>query len=681
MSLNTIIQWSVHRRWMILFLTSLGCIWGGISFLSLPIDAVPDITPVQVQINATSQGLSPEDLESKVTYPMEIAVRGIPGVEQIRSLTKFGLSQVTILFDDSTDVYRARQLVSEKLQNLRELPPGVTSPTLSPITTGLGEIFHYTIEIKNQEPTENTLMQIREIQDWIIKPRLLSIPGVAEVNTIGGYSRQLQVQPQLKKLAAYRLSLNDLKEALIQANRNTGGSHISEHGKSILVQATGQFQSIQAIEQLPIKSLQNLKPVLIQDVAQVRFAGATRVGAALVQGREAVLGTVMMLSGANSRTVAKAVGERIQELNSSQELPEGVRITSLYDRSKLVDATLNTVIHNLVVGATLVILVLFVLLGNLKAAFIVSLSIPVTLLLTLGAMKSLGISGNLMSLGALDFGIIVDGAVIVVDHCVRWIQDRKKTQGILEKVTGASQEIRSAAGFGQLMIILVFLPILGLSGVEGKMFRPMAETFSIALGVALILSFTFIPALAGLLFSDSERDQTPKLMHWIESQYERILKHALRAPQLILGSSLALLLLALFGFKHLGAEFIPHLDEGSLVLQLIRPVDISLSASVDLQALSEKRILEFGAFQSVFSRIGTPEIATDPMGVHESDTFIELKPSSQWVHAGRRFESKGELVEALLEDLKQAIPEQEASTSQPIQMRFNELMTGAKQDV
>lgn len=677
--MNRMIGLSVHHRWLVLALTLTVCAWGGWSFFSLPIDAVPDITNNQVQVNTLSQGLSPDDLESKVTYPIEIAMGGLPGVREVRSLTKFGLSQVTVVFEDGRDIYRDRQLVTERLQTVTALPPGVETPTLGPISSGLGEIVHYSVRVEGAPDDKAALMRAKDVQEWIIKPRLLTVPGVAEVNTVGGHTRQLHVQPDISKLARYRLSLADLKDALARTNHNVGGGFVRDGQTQVLIQARGQFTSREDIENVPIKTLHNLTAVRVKDVAQVRFEGALRAGAGIDNGRESVLGTVMMLSGANSRTVSQAVTERLREITSGHELPKDIKVDVLYDRSELVDQTLATVVHNLWVGAVLVILVLVFLLGHFKAALVVSASIPVTLLTTFGLMRWLGISGNLMSLGALDFGIIVDGAVIVVDHCVRSLQTR--TEGRLETIARATAEIRAAAGFGQLMIIVVFLPILGFVDIEGKMFRPMAETFAIALAVALILSFTFVPAFAAVLFGEREADKEPWLMRQMQALYRRALEWALVHKRYVLAPALALMLLAGWQFNRLGAEFLPRLDEGSIALQIVRKVDLSLDRSVELQKAAEAALLEFGPVRRVFSRLGTPDVATDPMGPNEADAFILLKDRSEWRQGDTRFRDKEHLIEGLLAHLKSHLEGQEYSVTQPIQMRFNDLLEGTRADL
>ena len=516
-------------------------------------------------------------------------------------------------------------------------------------------------------------MQARETLDRFIKPQLMMIPGVAEINIIGGLTRQIHVQPNLQKMSRLKISLNDIRDALLTSNRNAGGAYVREGKNQLLVQASGQFQSMDEIRNLPIKSMQNFTTVKVRDVAEVTYAAALRTGAALVNGEEAVLGTALMLTGANSRTVSQAVHHRVQEINAANTLPNGIKIQTLYNRSDLVNSTLKTVLHNLFVGATLVIIVLFLLLGNLKAALVVSLSIPATLLVTFGLMQTFGISGNLMSLGALDFGILVDGAVIVVDQCVRWIQDRKKSGTVLDKVTGASREIRSAAGFGQIMVIVVFLPILGLGGIEGKMFRPMAQTFVLALLISLVFSFTLIPALTALLFSEKESDREPWLMRSLERLYVPTLTFALQHKKTVAALSAVLLLVASVLFTKLGAEFLPKLDEGSLVLQIARSPQMSLETSVDQQALSEKALLKNSDVVSTFSRLGTPEVATDPMGPHEADTFLNLKESLST--------RKEDLITELVSVAQNAVEGQDVSASQPIQMRFNDLLEGTRADL
>lgn len=678
--IDSAISFSVRRRGLILFATAAFAVWGGWSFLTLPIDAVPDITNVQVQINSVCKGLAPSDIETKVTYPIELAMSGTPGIREVRSLTKFGLAQVTAVFEDGADVYRARQLIAERLQGLPPLPPGAETPTLGPVSTGLGEVYHYAIRAKSAPTEAEGLMRAREVQDKYIKPRLVTVPGVAEVNVVGGLARQAHVHPRMDALARNGLGLSDLASSLEKTNRNVGGGYVRDGGSQLIVQAVGQFASLDDIRVATVKSLQNFRTVRVSDIADVRFGAAQRTGAALFSGKETTIGTVMMLAGANSRTVAKAVAERVDAIRASGELPSDVEIEPLYDRSDLVDATLGTILHNLAVGAALVMIVLFALLGNVKAAAIVSATIPITLLGTFGLMKAFGVSGNLMSLGALDFGIIVDGAVIVVDQCVRRIQGRARRgaapESISTAVEGAAREIRQAAGFGQLMVIAAFVPILGLAGIEGKMFRPMAETFVIALAIALLLSFTFVPALAAALFSENESEREPTLMRRIDRLYSACLAGVLRKPGVTLAACALPLAISVWMFAGVGAEFLPQLDEGSIVFQVVRKPSVSLEESIAQDAKLQNALAKVGPVLRVFSRIGTPEIATDPMGPNESDIFIELKPQ---IRSASR--EKTELVERLLAIVKETEPASEISVTQPIQMRFNDLLEGTRADL
>lgn len=497
--INGIIHFSVYHKYIVLLATAGLALLGFFSYQRLPIDAVPDITNNQVQVATQVEGLIPEEIERAVSYPIESAMSGIPGVTQVRSVTRFGLSLVTVVFEDEVDIYRARQLVSERIATVAsELPPG-TNPKLGPVTTGLGEIFHYALKMEKKpasdEEKTRQLMELKNLQEWFVKPRLLTVRGVAEVNTIGGYETQFHVQPKAEAISRYGIHLKDIQGALENSNKNVGGGYIEQTSEQFLVQARGLFRSVKDIEAVPVRSLENFRTITIGDIASVKLAKDLRTGAALVNGEEVVLGSALMLIGENSRTVSSAVGQRIKEI--SKDLPEGVKLEVVYDRSDLVNSTLRTVLHNLVTGAALVVVILLLLIGNVRAALITAVIIPLSLLATFILMKLFNISGNLMSLGALDFGIIVDGAVIVVDNCVRHVSDkaqelkRKLTKlEIQELVYQSAVEIRQAAGFGQLIIVVVFLPIFALVGIEGKMFKPMAATFCFAVIGALILSFT-----------------------------------------------------------------------------------------------------------------------------------------------------------------------------------------------
>ncbi len=688
--INKIIQFSVYKRNIVLLFSLVLGIAGIQAFQSLPIDAVPDITNNQVQINTVIEGLAPEEIERSITFPVESSMRGIGGVEQVRSITRFGLSQVTVVFKDGIDIYRARQVVSERLQGvLPQLPKGAESE-LGPISTGLGEIFQYTLDVKN--PASNPkdrlvqLMEVKGVQEWFLKPRLLTVEGVAEINTTGGYERQYHVQPDIRKMNSYGIHFDDIAESLNKSNQNVGGGYISQTAEQFLVQGVGLFKSPKDIERVPVKHLDSFRVIKIGDIAKVTLGKELRTGAATINGQETVLGTVMMLMGENSRTVSLRVKDKIEEIQKT--LPENMVLTTVYNRSDLVNATLGTVEHNLALGAALVVVILFLLIGNVRAAVITAVTIPLSLLATFMIMKPLGISGNLMSLGALDFGIIVDGAVILVDNCVRVIQEKVKLLGrklnreeMDEAIASASIEIRKAAGFGQLIIVVVFVPIFALTGVEGKMFKPMAATFALAVLSALVISFTTIPALASLFLSSNIKDKEPKLMVWIRNAYKPLLDATFRFRKAtLIGAAVAVVIGGiLFGTR--GAEFLPQLSEGSYAFHMIRPVNISLDQSIAFQLKADRVIKEFSEVEHVFSRIGTSEVATDPMGVNISDTYIMLKDRGLWPKHEQGRHDFETLVKAIITKLEREVPGQNYLASQPIQMRFNELLEGTRADV
>lgn len=687
--LNKIIHASIYHRGVVLFLTLLMVVAGIYSFQHLPIDAVPDITNNQVQINTVIEGLAPEEIERAITYPVESSMRGIAGVEQVRSITRFGLSQVTVVFKDNIDVYRARQLVSERLQGVSADLPKSAKPELGPISTGLGEIYQYVIDFKKKATGEarvKQLMELKSLQDWFIKPRLLTVEGVAEINTSGGFEKQFHVQPHPQKMAAHGIHFDEIVEALEKVNRNVGGGYVEQTAEQFLIQGLGLIKSAKEIERVPVKTLESFKIITIGDIATVNLGKELRTGSATFDGEETVLGTVMMLLGENSRTVSTRVHEKMEEIKNT--LAEGVELITVYNRSDLVNATLGTVEHNLIMGAVLVTVILLILLGNIRAALITALTIPFSLLATFLVMKPLGISGNLMSLGALDFGIIVDGTVIVLDNCVRFIQKRSTELGrkltrdeVKTAVYEATVEIRTAAGFGELIIIMVFLPVFALIGVEGKMFQPMASTFIFAVGASLIMSFTTAPALASLFLSGKAADKEPKLMLLIRSLYIPTFNWAFKYSKITM--LLAVIAVA-FGatlFASRGAEFLPQLGEGSFAFHMIRPVNTNLTQSVEMQRKADKVVETFPEVHHVFSRIGTSEVATDPMGVNVSDSYIMLKPRSDWPLADGKKRSYEELTSAIVEKLNIEIPGQTYLASQPIQMRFNELLEGTRADV
>lgn len=687
--INKIIHFSVYRRGVVLALTLVMAIVGWVTFENLPIDAVPDVTNNQVQINSAVEGLSTEEVERNVTFPIETAMRGIAGVMQVRSLTRFNLSQVTVIFEDEVDIYRARQLVAERLQLASpSLPRGVI-PKPGPVSSGLGEIVHYSIEaeqIASGEDRMKQLMELRTIQDWYVRPRLLTVKGVADVNTIGGFEKQFHIQPNSQKMAKFGLHLNDLVGALERTNQNVGGGYVQQTGEQFLVQGTGLLKSIKSIKATPIKSLETLKTVTIGEVADVNLATSLRSGAAIVRGKEAVIGTTMMLMGENSRTVAERVAKRLEEIKEG--LPKGYKIETLYNRSELVNFTLGTVEHNLLVGAFLVIVVLFLLIGNVRAALITAVTIPLSLLFSFIFMRHLGISGNLMSLGALDFGIIVDGAVIMLDHCVRVIHDRSQdlkrslTKAELKRtVYEAAVQIRTAAGFGELIIVVVFFPVFSLVAVEGKMFKPMAATFIIAVIGALCLSFTMVPALASILMTGRVADKEPWIMRKMEHLYRPFLEAVLSWRRLTIAVGVAATIAGALLFSRLGGEFLPQMDEGTLLIQTTRSVNISIDQSVALQVKTEELVSEFPEVAFTFSKIGTSEIANDPMGVNQADTYVIFKDEKDFPLIDGKQRTRAQVAQLMIDRLDEEIPGQSVLLSQPIQMRFNDLLEGSKSDV
>ena len=682
--LNKIIEFSVHNR-LFVFLATLLLIFFGIqSFEKLSIDAVPDITNTQVQINTQVKGLVPEEVERMVTFPIEYSMNGIPGVETIRSISRYGISQVTVIFKDGTDIYRARQLAGEKLQNI-ELPDDIT-PEMGPVSTGLGEIFHYSIEAKLPEEDGQKrlvqLMELRSIQDWFIKPRILTVRGVTEVNTIGGFEKQFFIQPNISKMARYGIHFDDIESAIEQTNKNVGGGYIQQTGEQLLVRGVGLLQKMSDIENVVVKRLSSYQVIKIKDIATVQYDREIRTGAATVNGEESIIGTAFMLLGENSRSVSQSVAAKLEEIK--KDVPEWVEIKVLYDRSSMVNATLSTVEHNLLLGAGLVILFLLLLVGNFRAALITSSTIPIALLVTFILMRWQNVSGNLMSLGALDFGIIVDGAVIVVENCVHRLQKRGKELGreltraeVKQVVIDAAIEIRSAAGFGELIVITVFIPLFALTGIEGKMFGPMATTFIMALGAALVLSFTLVPALAATFLSGKTRDKKPFLMSLAERAFKPVLEKALNHKRIVLSIGVFSILLGGVTFSRLGAEFMPQLDEGDFAVQFIRPANISMENSVELQKISENIIKEYPQVKNVFARTGAAEVATDPMGVNISDSYVMLHPRGDWPDDAE-IETKKELMNSVKSKLELYVPGQVLMLSQPVELRFNELLEGTR---
>lgn len=687
--ISKLVRSSIEYRWMVLLTTGLVGIAGWFAFTQLPIDAVPDITNVQVQVNTSVGALSPEEIERAVTVPVETALNGIPGVTQVRSITRFGISQVTVTFEDDMDIYRARQLVTERLQGVSDHLPNGARPKLGPVSSGLGEIYHYVIEAEKPAAGPERLSQlseIRSLQDWYIKPRLLTVKGVAEVNTIGGHEKQYLIQPNSAKMAALGVHFSDIEEAIEVANKNAGGGYVEQTADQFLVQAYGLFTSLEDIRDVPVKALESTRVISIDDVATVSIGKELRTGAALHNGKEVVLGTVLMLLGENSRSVSSRVAAQIDEIKKG--LPQGYTLKPVYNRSDLVNATLSTVEHNLLFGAILVIVVLFLLVGNIRAALITAIVIPLSLLFTFILMRRFGISGNLVSLGALDFGIIVDGAVIVLDNCVRHIHDRtqslKRALTVLElneTIHDATLEIRKSAGFGELIIVVVFLPVFAFVGIEGKMFAPMAATFIFAILSALVLSFTFVPALASLILKGKVEDKEPWIMRNLYDLYANTLNWSLHARKVVISIAVVATVLGAILFARLGGEFLPQLNEGSIAIQFIRPVTVGISHSMALEERSQGIIMSFPEIKDVFTRIGTAEISTDPMGPNIADTYLMLKPIEKWPLVNGKHRTKAELISAIVSELEATSPGQRILVSQPIQLRFNELMEGTRADV
>lgn len=683
--LEKLIRSSIRHRWLVLVLTFGMAAIGVYNYQRLPIDAVPDITNVQVQINTKAPGYSPLETEQRLTYPVETAMAGLPGLDYTRSLSRYGLSQVTVVFKDGTDIYFARQLVNERIQEVKsQLPPGI-EPAMGPIATGLGEIFMFTVEPKpgatKPDGSAYTPTDLREIKDWIVRPQLRNLPGVTEVNTIGGYVKQFHVTPYPDRLQAYNFTLRDVMDALARNNANVGAGYIERFGEQYLVRVPGQVAGIEEIGAIPI-ARRDGRPIRIRDVAAVGLGQELRTGAATENGAEVVLGTVFMLIGENSREVAQRAAARLAEVNRS--LPEGVIARPVYDRTALVDRTIATVRANLLEGALLVIVVLFLLLGNFRAALITAAVIPLSMLFTITGMVTNKVSGNLMSLGALDFGLIVDGAVIIIENCLRRFGEAQHRLGRLltraerlELAFSATKEVRGATMFGELIIAIVYVPIFALTGVEGKMFHPMAFTVVCALLGAMILSMTFVPAAVALFVTGRVAEKDNPAIRGAKALYRPVLRFVLGIKPAVVAAAVLLVALAGYTATRLGAEFIPRLDEGDIALHAMRIPGTSLNQAVQMQTEVEAALREFHEVDKVFAKIGTPEVATDPMPPNVADTFVMLKPRDQWPDPRR---SKAELV-AAMEARVMAVPGNNYEFTQPIEMRFNELISGVRSDV
>ncbi|AWH23274.1 CusA/CzcA family heavy metal efflux RND transporter [Stenotrophomonas sp. ZAC14D2_NAIMI4_6] len=683
--LERIIASAIQRRWLMLGLTLVLVAVGIWSFTRLPIDATPDITNVQVQVNTAAPGYSPLESEQRITYAVETAMAGLPKLDHVRSLSRYGLSQVTVVFKDGTDLYFARQQVAERLQQVRSQIPAGLDPQLGPIATGLGEIFMYTIDAdpKARKPdgTAYTATDLRTLQDWVIRPQLRNVPGVTEVNTIGGFQRQVHITPDPARLRALGFSLDDVAEAVQANNQNVGAGYIERNGQQFLVRIPGQVADLQEIGNIVLDRREGV-PIHVHDVASVADGPELRSGAATQNGHEVVMGTVVMLVGANSREVAQAAAARLQQAQAS--LPAGVTVTASYDRTALVDRTIQTVARNLLEGALLVIVVLFLLLGNVRAALITAAVIPLAMLFTLTGMARGGVSANLMSLGALDFGLIVDGAVIIIENCLRRFGERQHALGrdmtVAERfaeTASATAEVIRPSLFGLGIITAVYLPIFALTGVEGKMFHPMAITVVLALTGAMLLCLTFVPAAIALFLGGRVQEQENRLMAWLRRRYQPLLAFTLRRGRWVAVGALVLVLVCGALATRLGSEFVPSLDEGDVAMHAMRIPGTSLAQSVQMQVQIERRLLQVPEVAKVFSKIGTPEVASDPMPPSVADTLIMMKPRSQWPDPRK---SRATLL-AELERTVESLPGNNYEFTQPIQMRMNELISGVRADV
>lgn len=683
---DRIIQFSINNAiWVMMFVIA----WIGVgiySYQKLSIDAVPDITNVQVQINSQANGFTAPEVEQRITYPIENAMSGIPNLEQTRSISRYGLSQVTIIFKDGTDIYWARQLINQRLQEAKSALPDSIDPQMSPISTGLGEIYQWVVKAepnaKKADGSAYSAMDLREIQDWIIRPQLQRVQGVAEVNSIGGYNKTYVVSPDLTRLQQLQIPLTDLQDALQNNNENRGAGFIEENGQQLTVRVPGMLTSIQDIQNVTVATKNGL-PIRVADVASVSIGHDLRTGGATYNGQETVLGIAMMMMGENSKTIAKAIDQKVQEIQKS--LPQGVVIETVYDRSSLVDKAIKTVAKNLIEGAILVIVILFIFLGNFRAALITACIIPLAMLFTLTGMAEQKISANLMSLGALDFGIIVDGAVVIVENCIRRLAEAQHLKGRLltrsERFTEvflAAKQARRPLIFGQIIIMVVYLPIFALAGVEAKMFHPMAMTVILALLGAIILSVTFVPAAVALFVTGEVKEKESRWMMTLKKGYAGLLDKAYAFRYVVVTAAVSILILTSAIATRVGSEFAPQLSEGDFALQLMRAPSTGIEESLKIQENVEKQLLKaFPEIKAIFARTGTAEVATDVMPPNISDGIVLLKPHDQWPNPK---ETIDELRARMLQFVNQ-IPGNNSEFSQPIELRFNELISGVRSDI
>ena len=683
--LPRIIGFSIRQRWFVLAIVAVLIAIGVWSATRLPIDAVPDITNVQVQINTEAEGFSPLEAEQRITYPIETAIAGVPGLSYTRSVSRYGLSQVTVVFTDGTDLYFARQLVNERLQAAKtQLPPGI-EPAMGPTATGLGEIFMYSVTPKKNarkpDGSQWTPTDLRTLHDWVVRPQMRNVPGVAEVNTVGGYTKQYHVTPNVERLAALGISLSDVVDALESNNANAGAGYVERAGEQILIRIPGRAADEADLSQIIVATRGGV-PIRIANVAEVVIGSELRTGAATENGKEIVLGTIFMLTGSNPRIVAQAAAERLETVNKS--LPAGVIAQPLYDRTELVERTIETVEKNLAEGALLVIVVLFLLLGNIRAALITAAVIPIAMLMTLTGMAAGRVSANLMSLGALDFGLIVDGAVIIVENCLRRLGEAQHRLGRLldreerfELVSSASSEVIKPSIFGVIIITVVYLPIFALTGIEGKTFHPMALTVMIALTAALILSLTFVPAAIAMFVTGKVEEKENRVMRWARNGYAPLLDRTMHRGKLLVAGALVLVALSGFAATRLGSEFIPNLDEGDIAMHALRIPGTSLGQAVQMQEALEARIVKFPEVERVFAKIGTADVATDPVPPSVADNFIMLKDRKDWPNPRK---PRAQLIAELDATVRQ-IPGNNYEFTQPVQMRLNELIAGVRADV
>lgn len=686
--LSKIINFSIKNKFVILLLTSFIVGFGLYSLSQIPIGAVPDVTNNQVQVITTSKNLSTQDMEQFITYPVELEMANLPGVKEIRSISKFGLSVVTIVFEDSQGTFLPRQLIAEKIKSASEkIPEGFGTPEMGPITTGLGEIYQYILDVKSEFKGKYSITELRTIQDWVVKRQLSGIPGVVEVNTWGGYLKQYEVAINTQKLNAMNITTKEVFEALEKNNSVTGGGYIEKVNQAYFIRGEGLISSLEDIKNIVVKN--DGTPIYIKDIASVGYGSANRFGAITANGEgEKVLGQVMMLKDADSKKVIEAVKTRVDEI--SKTLPEGVFINAFLERSELIDKTTFTVSENLILGCLIVIFVVVLLLGNWRSGLVVASVIPLCLLFALSLMYIFGVDANLMSLGAIDFGIIIDGAVIIVEFITFKITQQKAKLNTLSKADGQSlkdeitfngaSKMMNSAIFGQLIILIVFIPILSLSGVEGKMFKPMALVFSFALIGAMIFCFTYVPVMASLFLKPSnqtDKNISVRLIRWLHKLYEPVIQWAIASKKMVIGISVVLVLISGVIFSRMGAEFVPVLDEGDFVIQPVLKIGTTLSKTIETTTKIEQILKDnFPEVKQVVTRIGAAEVPTDPMSMEESDVIITLKPKDEWTSA----KTKDELADKFKEALS-IIPGMEVEFTQPIEMRFNELITGVRADI